>query len=105
LSEPVQRLDKWLWHARFCKSRALAQKLIELGQVSINGAVAAKASAQVRAGDRLSVVLGPVRRTVVVRQVEERRLSPPEARSLYDEPAEPERLSPEHAGLPVHRRF
>jgi ribosome-associated heat shock protein Hsp15 len=96
------RLDKWLWYARFAKSRALAQKLIERGQVSVNGAVARKTSALVEAGDSVAVVLGPVRRTVIVRDTGERRGPPAEARTLYEEPSPPERLSWEEAGAPMH---
>ena len=42
------RLDKWLWFARFCKSRALAQRLIERGQVTLNGAAVDKPSTGVK---------------------------------------------------------
>jgi ribosome-associated heat shock protein Hsp15 len=98
------RLDKWLWYARFVKSRALAQKLIEHGQVSVNAVQASKVSALVHSGDTVAVVLGPIRRTVIVRATGERRGPPAEARALYDEPAAPERLSWEEAGAPLHKR-
>lgn len=97
------RLDKWLWYARFAKTRAMTQKLIERGQVSVNGALVLKTSAQVHAGDTVAVVLGPVRRTVVVRDTGERRGPPTEARTLYEEQGPPERLSWEEAGLPLHK--
>lgn len=96
------RLDKWLWYARFARTRALAQKLIERGQVTVNGAQILKTSVQVQAGDQVAVVLGPVRRTVIVRDTGERRGPPAEARGLYEEPAPPERLSWEEAGPPLH---
>jgi ribosome-associated heat shock protein Hsp15 len=95
------RLDKWLWYARFAKTRAMVQKLIERGQVAVNGAQVLKTSAQVHAGDKVAVVLGPVRRTVIVRDMGERRGPSAEARALYEEPAPPERLSWEDAGLPL----
>lgn len=98
------RLDKWLWFARFAKTRGLVQKLIERGQVSVNGARVEKMSALVRPGDKVAVILGPVRRTVIVRDTGERRGPPTEARTLFDEPAPPERLSWEEAGLPLHKR-
>jgi ribosome-associated heat shock protein Hsp15 len=104
LSGESLRLDKWLWYARFAKTRALAQKLIERGQVKVNGAGAQKPSAGVRPGDTVAVVMGPVRRTVIVRDTGERRGPPAEARTLYDEPAPPERLSWEEAGAPLHKR-
>src|SRR5690606_24910347 len=95
------RLDKWLWYARFAKTRALVQKLIERGSVTVNGAPVLKASTQVHVGDKIAVVLGPVRRTVTVRDTGERRGPAVEARALYEEPAPPERLSWEEAGLPL----
>jgi len=97
------RIDKWLWFARFVKTRALAQKLIERDQVALNGAPVQKTSATVRAGDTLTVVVGHLRRTVVVRALGERRGPPAEARALYDEPAPPEALSWEEAALPLYR--
>jgi len=95
------RLDKWLWYARFAKTRAMTQKLIERGQVAVNGTQVLKTGAPVHRGDKVAVVLGPVRRTVIVRDTGERRGPPAEARTLYEEPAAPERLSWEDAGLPL----
>lgn len=97
------RLDKWLWYARFVKTRALAQKLIERGQVSVNGALVHKAGVTVGAGDQVSVVLGPIRRTVSVLATGERRGPADEARTLYAETTPAERLGWEEAGLPLHR--
>lgn len=97
------RLDKWLWFVRFCKSRALAQKLIERGQISINGQKAHKSSASVRVGDRLIAVLGPVKRTVVVKNIGARRGSASEAQALYDEPTPPERLHRDDQGVAAHK--
>lgn len=97
------RLDKWLWFARFCKSRALAQKMIEHGQVSVDGAVAAKVSAAVRPGQVIAVTLGPVRRAVIVVATGERRGPPAEAEALYREMGPPVRLPRDQAGLPPHR--
>lgn len=104
MSGDTLRLDKWLWYGRFAKTRALAQKLIAHGQVSVNGVPAPKASSLVHPGDTVAVVLGPLRRTVIVRETGERRGPPSEARRLYDEPAPPQCLSWEDAGLPLHRR-
>ncbi len=101
MSAPTLRLDKWLWYARFAKTRALAQKLIEAGQVSLNGSIVHKTSLGVQEGDKVAVILGPARRTVIVQGIGERRGPPAEARTLYDEPAPAERLSWEDAGLPM----
>ena len=95
------RLDKWLWFARFCKSRALAQRLIERGQVALNGARVEKTSTTVRPGDRLEIIIGPVKRQVRVRDLGERRGSAPEAQTLYEEVAAPERLHAMDAALPL----
>ena len=95
------RLDKWLWFARFCKSRALAQKLIERGQVTLNGAVVEKVSAAVRPGDKLELIIGPRKRRVEVKDVTDHRGPATEARTLYEETAAPERLGPLEAALPL----
>ena len=102
MSESI-RLDKWLWFARFVKTRALAQKLIARGQVTLNGAVVAKTSATVRERDAVAVTIGSVRRTVVVKAAGERRGPPTEARMLYEEAAPPERLGWEDAAPPLVR--
>jgi ribosome-associated heat shock protein Hsp15 len=95
------RLDKWLWFARFCKSRALAQKLIERGQVKLNGGTVEKTSATVRPGDKLEMIFGPIKRRVVVLDLGERRGPAEEARALYEETAPPERLDALAAALPL----
>lgn len=96
------RLDKWLWHARFVKTRGLAQKLIARGQVLLNGVPVTKTSATVRAGDTLAVTFGPVQRRLTVRGVAARRGPPEEARMLYDEPEAATRLAPEDTALPLY---
>ncbi len=103
MSAGALRLDKWLWYARFGKTRGVVQKLIERGQVSLNGQPVQKMAALVHPGDVVAVVLGPVRRTVIVRDTGERRGPPAEARTLYDEPSPPERLSWEEAAPAVRR--
>ena len=99
----AERIDKWLWFARFGKTRAVAQKLVTRGQVSINGRTVKKTSAAVRIGDKIGVILGAVKRNVTVCALGERRGPADEARRLYDEPAPLERLSSEHAALPVYK--
>jgi len=99
----AERIDKWLWFARFGKTRAIAQKLIERGQVTLNGAKVKKVSASVRVGDKIVVVLGTVKRSVTVLGLAERRGPADEARLLYDEPAPKEKLTSEHAALPLYK--
>jgi ribosome-associated heat shock protein Hsp15 len=82
-----QRLDKWLWAARFFKTRSLATAAIQAGHIRLNGA-APKPARDVRPGDMLEISLGPVRWTVVVRQLNEQRRPAIEAQLLYDETEE-----------------
>ena len=84
MSEPRIRIDKWLWHARFFKTRALAQRASESGIVRLNGARVVKSGHGIKLGDILTVPSG--REAVAVRVVAfgERRGPAPEARLLYE---------------------
>src|SRR5689334_11447201 len=81
------RVDKWLWAARLLKTRALAAEAVKAGRVKVNG-VAAKPSKEVGAGDRLELRTGPVRVTVDVRGIAQRRGPAADAALLYDETEE-----------------
>lgn len=81
------RLDKWLWAARFFKTRGLAADEIDKGRIQVNGQVA-KASRELRAGDVIGIRQGPVERTVVVRALSTVRGPAPQASLLYEETAE-----------------
>ena len=81
------RIDKWLWAARFFKTRSLATAAIQAGHIRLNGATP-KPARDVRPGDMLEISLGPVRWTVVVRQLNEQRRPAIEAQLLYDETEE-----------------
>jgi len=83
------RLDKWLWHARFFKTRALAAQLIERRRVRINQAVVTKAHYRVRPGDVLTFPQGKQVRVVRVLAIAERRGPASHARSLYEDLADP----------------
>lgn len=82
-SDPV-RLDKWLWAARFYKTRSLASEAIAGGKVQVNGDRAKRARG-LRAGDELRVRQGPYEYRVVVRELSGRRGPAPEAARLYEE--------------------
>jgi ribosome-associated heat shock protein Hsp15 len=84
------RIDKWLWAARFFKTRSVATAAAVGGRVRVNGE-RAKPSKPVRAGDTVDVTIGTVRRTVNVLEVAERRGSASVAATLYAET--PESLS------------
>ncbi|MBM3513430.1 MAG: RNA-binding S4 domain-containing protein [Alphaproteobacteria bacterium] len=104
MTSPSIRLDKWLWFARFCKTRGQAQALIEAGQVSVDGVVVSKTAHGVRVGQSIAVALGPVRRTVKVEAAGSRRGPPAEARTLFREEVPPERLTPGEASAPHQLR-
>jgi ribosome-associated heat shock protein Hsp15 len=79
------RIDKWLWFARFCKSRSLAQHLIEGGEVTLNGRPVARAGMAVKPGDELVIPIGRGWRRICVRALATRRGPAPEARLMYEE--------------------
>jgi len=81
------RLDKWLWVARFYKTRSLAADEIAKGRVGVNGQVA-KASRELRLDDRVEIRQGPLTRTVLVRGVSALRGPASVAQALYEETAE-----------------
>ncbi|MGY6630680.1 MAG: RNA-binding S4 domain-containing protein [Wenzhouxiangella sp.] len=78
------RLDKWLWAARFFKTRSMSQTAIKGGHVDINGQ-RAKPSRLVRVGDGLRITRGEYVFEIEVLDLSERRLSAPLARELYAE--------------------
>lgn len=88
------RLDKWLWFARFVKTRSLAQGLCAAGHVKVNGETVRRGHQKVRLGDRVEMLLGTVRRTVTIEGFGIRRGPAPEAQALYAEPEPPRRLTP-----------
>jgi ribosome-associated heat shock protein Hsp15 len=80
-----QRLDKFLWCARFASQRNACLRLAESGLVRINGQRTSKAHAQVRVGDVLTVPTAAVVRVVRVRALAARRGPAPQAYTLYEE--------------------
>ena len=100
------RLDKWLWAARFYKTRSLATDEVGKGRVLLNGQTA-KPSREMKVGDVLKLRIGTLEREVVVRGLSEMRGPAPQAQGLYEETpesisarvlaAEQRRLAPEPA--------
>ena len=78
------RLDKWLWAARFYRTRSLAQQAIEAGRVRLAGE-RVKPSREVKPGDMLTIRVQELEWQVSVRALSERRGPASEARRLYDE--------------------
>jgi ribosome-associated heat shock protein Hsp15 len=81
------RVDKWLWAARFFKTRGLASEAIQGGRVKVNG-VRAKPAKDVRAGDRVEVRVGELTWIVLIEGVREKRGSAVQAALLYTETPE-----------------
>jgi ribosome-associated heat shock protein Hsp15 len=90
------RVDKWLWAARFFKTRGLATEAVLGGHVHLNG-VRVKPAREVRVGDRLAVRVGPVEWTVTVRTLAERRVGAAVAATLYEETPESKAARERHA--------
>lgn len=85
------RIDKWLWVARFYKTRSLAADEIGKGRVRVNDQEA-KPARDVKAGDKVAVRQGPVTRTLVVLGLSQQRGAAPVAQQLYEETPESIRL-------------
>ena len=109
------RIDKWLWAARFYKTRSLATEEIDKGRVRIND-LEIKPAKEVKVGDRVALRQGPVTRTLMVRGISDKRGGAPAAQLLYEETeasvklreqlAEQQRLEPANSqehGRPTKR--
>ena len=81
------RVDKWLWAARFFKTRGIAVQAIETGKVEVNGERAKRAK-QLQIGDELRIRIGPYHHLVKVRALSERRGPPAVAATLFEESKE-----------------
>jgi ribosome-associated heat shock protein Hsp15 len=89
MSDPTTgvRLDKWLWAARFFKTRSLAKTAIEGGKVQLDGN-RVKVSREVRTGDRLRIRQGWDEKDVIVCAISDQRRGATEAQTLYEETPE-----------------
>lgn len=85
------RLDKWLWAARFYKTRSLASEEVGKGRVQVNQ-LEAKPARDIKTGDTVAMRQGPVTRTVVIRGLSQQRGAAPVAQQLYEETPESLRL-------------
>lgn len=86
----TQRLDRWLWFARFFKSRTLAASLCSGRKIRVNREVVSKTSTAIRPGDILTFPQGRHIRVVRVVELGERRGPASEARTLYEDLSPPE---------------
>ena len=98
------RLDKWLWAARFFKTRSLATEAVNGGKVELNG-VRPKPSKEVKVGDQLRLRLGPFIHEITIRALSDRRGPASAAALLFQESPESiaarERLREQHRLAPV----
>ncbi len=88
-ADAEQRIDKWLWCARFFKSRTRAARLVGEGRVRVSGAVVHKPHHPLKPGDVLTFPQGPHIRVVRVMALAIRRGPANEARTLYEDLAPP----------------
>ena len=99
MTDDKVRLDKWLWAARFFKTRALAAEAIKGGKIHLNGARAKSAQA-VKPGDEMRIRKGPFEFTVIVKDISRIRGPAKLAGLLYEETAQSlaarERLAEQH---------
>lgn len=102
--EEAVRLDKWLWAARFFKTRSLATEAVNGGKVELNG-LRPKPSKDVKIGDQLRVRLGPFVHALTIRALSDRRGPASVAAQLYEESPESiaarERLREQHRLAPA----
>lgn len=84
MTDETMRLDKWLWAARFFKTRAIAADAVDGGKVHLNDERVKRAK-NLRVGDEVRLRLGPYEHRVIVRALSERRGPATEAATLYEE--------------------
>ena len=87
ITEEKLRIDKWLWAARFFKTRSLAKAAIEGGKVQVEGQ-RIKVSREIRIGDEIRLRQGWDERDVIVKALSDQRRGAPEAQTLYEETPE-----------------
>ena len=80
-----QRLDKWLWHARFAKTRSTAQRMVQAGKVRIDREKTNSASRQIRPGNVLTIAMARDIKVVEILDIAQRRNAFSQARLLYDD--------------------
>lgn len=95
MTEPTLRIDKWLWYARFLKSRTLAAALCGSGRLRLNSETVRKSHQVLRVGDVLTFPLGPYIRVIRINALAKRRGPAVEAQVLYEDldPPQPKQRS------------
>ena len=103
-SAPV-RLDKWLWYARFFKTRSLATKLISSGKLRINGEVTSKPHRQAQISQVLTFARGPLMRVIRIDEIGKCRGPAAEAATLYTDLDPPTARKTNKEVLPLYSSF
>ncbi|EBA16608.1 RNA-binding S4 [Roseobacter sp. SK209-2-6] len=93
------RIDKWLWHARFFKTRSLAAKLVSGGHLRLNSSKISKPAQNVTPGDVLTFPQGRQIRVIEVSAIGERRGPAPEAQTLYLDRTPKQEIIPKNPGF------
>ena len=101
---PTLRIDKWLWRARFFKTRSLATRFVEEGAVRVNGARVTKPATAIGAGDVLTFAQGQTVRVVRVMSLTARRGPAAEAQACFEYLSELKETVPEKSQMEGHRR-
>lgn len=96
-ADPSQRIDRWLWHARFARTRSLAQKLVRAGSVRVNRLRVTSPSHRLRCGNVLTIALHGKVRIIKVEDFSEKRGPFSQALLLYSD------LSPIESQQPANR--
>ncbi|WP_170764433.1 RNA-binding S4 domain-containing protein [Ruegeria lacuscaerulensis] len=99
MAEAKLRIDKWLWQARFFKTRSLAAKQVSGGHVRLNGNRVLKPAQAVGPGDILTFPQGRIVRVVRIEKLGERRGPAPEAQTLYSDLIEKQDTLPRNPGF------
>ena len=99
------RLDKWLWYARFFKTRSLATKLISAGKLRINGELTSKPHRQAQIGQVLTFSQGPHVRVIRIEEIGQRRGPALEAERLYTDLDPPDAWKRDKEARPQNIRF
>ena len=96
---PKLRLDKWLWQARFFKTRSIAAREVSAGHVRVNGDKTDRPACAVSPGDVLTFAQARRVRVVRIEALGDRRGPAPEAQTLYTDLSSPQDNSPENPGF------
>ncbi|MGR3511330.1 MAG: RNA-binding S4 domain-containing protein [Paracoccaceae bacterium] len=99
MSDDTQRLDQWLWHARFFKTRSLATKLVSGGHVRVDGTRVSKPAHALKPGATLTFPQARRIRVIQVDALATRRGPAPEAQTLYTDLTPPEEERPPQAKI------